>query len=106
MTLTQTYSVGLGTDFPEGQIVQRTIGGRDLIFVRSSGQIRVFDNLCSHQPVRLSEFGEVSRGHLMCHAHGGLFDIERGGAVLQGPPCDPLRAYPCQETSGLVTVTI
>jgi nitrite reductase/ring-hydroxylating ferredoxin subunit len=43
---------------------------------------------------------------LVCHAHGGGFDLDRGGKVLCGPPKEPLKAFKCQEENGEVFVII
>lgn len=106
MSQPQKFVAGLSDDFPEGQIVARSIGNQELIFIRRSGQVVAFQDLCTHQPVRLSEFGEVLGGRLICHAHGGTFDIDRGGTVVLDPPCDALRAFRCEELSGQVIVFI
>lgn len=97
---------GTSAEFPEGQIVSRSFGAHDLIFIRRNGSVLAFKDLCTHQPVKLSEFGEVLGGRLICHAHGGTFDIDRGGAVVLDPPCEGLCAYKCEESSGQVTVFI
>lgn len=106
MTTGIKYPVGSSDDFPEGQIVARTVAGLELVIIRSSGCLSVFEDRCSHQPVKLSEFGETHRGRLICHAHGGVFDIEQGGAVVKGPPCEALRPYQCEEIAGQVSVII
>lgn len=98
MAMGQSYSAGKPTDFPEGQIVARSLGGQDLILVRIKGQLLCFLDQCAHQPVKLSEFGEMRDGVLVCHAHGGGFDLQRGGLVLCGPPRDPLKKFECHES--------
>jgi nitrite reductase/ring-hydroxylating ferredoxin subunit len=65
-----------------------------------------FLDQCAHQPVKLSEFGEIRSRVLVCHAHGGGFDLARGGKVLCGPPKEPLKGFKCREENGEVTVII
>jgi len=106
MQAIQGQHVGLSSEFEEGAIVARKIGGTDLIFVRSRGKLRCFLDECSHQPVRLSDFGEVRGDRLTCHAHGGGFDLSCGGRAVCGPPRESLKEYRCIESSGQVSVII
>jgi nitrite reductase/ring-hydroxylating ferredoxin subunit len=107
MTAGQRYPAGTPADFLEGQIVPRQLGGKDLILIRVQGQLMCFLDQCSHQPVKLSEFGEIREGVLVCHAHGGGFDLARGGMVLCGPPREPLKTFECHEsqTESIVIIT-
>ena len=97
---------GASSDFPEGQIVAREISGRSLIFIRRLGRVSCYLDECTHQPVKLSEFGEVRGGRLVCHAHGGGFDLDNQGVVFCGPPESPLYSVACREDSGQVSVMI
>jgi len=102
----QSYPAGRSTDFSEGVLVARSIAGVEVIFARVGGRVVCFLDQCAHQPVKLSEFGEIRSGVLVCHAHGGGFDLDRGGNVLCGPPKEPLKAFKCQEENGEVSVII
>lgn len=106
MGRSQSHTAGKPADFPEGQMVARSLGGHDLIFVRLKGKLLCFLDQCAHQPVKLSEFGEIREGILVCHAHGGGFDLAKGGRVLCGPPRDPLTGYECHENQTESTVII
>jgi len=106
MSQPQIHVAGMSSDFAEGQIVGRLLEGKELIFIRRSGSVLAFDGLCTHQPIKLSEFGEILGGKLICHAHGGVFDLDRGGEVLREPPCDRLRSFRCEESFGQVHVFI
>ena len=102
----QSYPAGRSMDFSEGVLVARSIAGVDVIFARVAGRMVCFLDQCAHQPVKLSEFGEIRSGVLVCHAHGGGFDLAGGGKVLCGPPKEPLKAFKCLEENGEVTVII
>lgn len=106
MPVAQRYKVGVSQDFIEGHVVALSAGGRDLIFIRRLGHVLAFLDECTHQPVKLSEFGEITGGLLMCHAHGGVFDLDQGGAVCAPPPCVGLEAFRCEELAGEVSVFI
>jgi nitrite reductase/ring-hydroxylating ferredoxin subunit len=106
MPVAQRYPVGGALDFPEGKIVARSAGGQDVIIIRRLGQIQCYLDQCTHQPVKLSEFGELSGGRLVCHAHGGTFDLDQKGTVVCDPPYDALKSFVCEEVSGQVAIYI
>ncbi len=106
MTSPQRHQVGGISEFPEGTIVARTVAGTDVILIRRHGHVQCFLDQCSHQPIKLSDFGEVSGGRLVCHAHGGTFDLDRNGAVVCDPPLTALTPVACDEAAGQVYVTI
>lgn len=98
--------MGASEDFCEGLITARNIDGTELIVVRLHGDLLCFRDRCAHQPVKLSEFGELKGGVLVCHAHGGGFDLARGGRAVCGPPKEPLTPFRCLEENGQVFVII
>ena len=100
------YDAGSSEEFLEGVIVSKTLGGRDLILIRRLGRVQCFLDQCSHQPIKLSEFGELSAGRLVCHAHAGTFDMDQNGAVVSGPPCEGLTSFRCEEDAQQVSVYI
>lgn len=102
----QRYLAGRSSDFSEGCLVAKSIAGVELIFTRVSGRVVCFRDQCAHQPIKLSEFGEIRAGVLVCHAHGGGFDLAGGGKVLCGPPKEPLMSYACSEENGQISVII
>lgn len=106
MVVPQSHLVGLAAEFPEGTIVGKTVAGTEVILIRRLGQLQCYLDRCSHQPVKLSEFGEVSGGRLVCHAHGGTFDLDGKGRVLCDPPLDALTPVICSETAGQVFVSV
>lgn len=98
--------VGRSDEFKDGLLTARVIDGLEVILTRVDGRIVCFKDQCAHQPVKLSEFGEMREGVLVCHAHGAGFDLRAGGRVLCGPPKDPLIGYACDEVESQVFVTI
>jgi nitrite reductase/ring-hydroxylating ferredoxin subunit len=106
MPVAQQHIAGSSGDFSEGVIVSRNIDGQDVIFIRRQGRVHCYLDQCTHQPVKLSEFGEVMGARLVCHAHGGTFDLDRDGAVVCDPPLDALKSFMTQESQGQVLVFI
>ncbi len=102
----QRHAVGAAAEFLEGAIVPRTVSGVDVILIRRLGQIQCYLDQCSHQPIKLSEFGEITAGRLVCHAHGGTFDLDSKGRVVCDPPVDALTSVECAEVSGQVFVIV
>lgn len=102
MPIAQYCEAGSSGDFPEGKIVAKILDGKELIFIRRQGKVQCYEDQCTHQPVKLSEFGEVMGGRLVCHAHGGTFDLDKEGAVICNPPFDALKSYVCEESGGKV----
>jgi nitrite reductase/ring-hydroxylating ferredoxin subunit len=82
------------------------------IIVRSrSGVLAAFIDECSHQPVPLSEFGEIQGDVLVCHAHGACFGLGSNhgptGCLLAGPARDPLKSIPIRvDQSGFILLKL
>ena len=82
------------SELGEGIIYPRIVAGHELILVRKGSEILCFSDKCSHQPVRLSEFGEVLGNEILCQAHGARFDLCGGGKPLCFPGRDALESWP------------
>jgi 3-phenylpropionate/trans-cinnamate dioxygenase ferredoxin subunit len=68
-------------------------GGLDLALARlSDGTLTAFDLWCTHEECPLAD-GELEGAHVVCYCHSGEFDVLTG-AVIKGPPEDPIRVYP------------
>ena len=106
MTLPDSVIAGSSDEFPEGKIVAKRLAGKNIILIRRQGVVQCYLDQCAHQPVKLSEFGEVREGRLVCHAHGGAFDLDNHGSVLCGPAIEALMGFRCDEGSGQVIVFI
>ncbi len=82
------------SNFPRGVIVPCQLGTRSLIVVHLGDSFYCFNDECAHQPVKLSEFGELgSSGVLLCHAHGACFDLRNGGLPLCFPAEESLVSW-------------
>lgn len=85
--------VGAVADFSENELRPFSFGGRDVVVVKTSEGFFCFKDECSHQPVRLSDFGEVSGRNLLCHAHGACFDLSSAGRPLCFPAVNALECF-------------
>lgn len=61
-----------------------------LFWVESLQEPVCFVDRCSHQDVKLSDFGRVEGTSLVCLAHGARFQLPSGDAE-QFPACDALK---------------
>lgn len=85
---------GALTKFPAGDIVAIELGGRSLIVIHWSDRYLCYTDACSHQPVKLSEFGLLApEGILMCQAHGACFDVAKEGVALCFPARENLEPW-------------
>ena len=89
--LDQWFNVGPVASLPVGEIYPISVEERDLILVRlEDGSVYCCVDACAHQPVKLSEFGEVVGSRIHCHAHGAQFDLCQSGKNLCFPAVEPL----------------
>ena len=54
--------------------------------------------MCTHEECPLSD-GDLEDDKVVCYCHSGEFDV-RTGAVLKGPPEDPIPVYELREENG------
>ncbi|WP_448673829.1 Rieske (2Fe-2S) protein [Pseudoxanthomonas mexicana] len=88
--------------------VEATIDGdaESLVLYRVGDEVRAWLNVCPHAGRRLDwapgQFLKSKDGHLVCAAHGALFELDRGDCVAG--PCrgDALRAVQVQVRDGEV----
>jgi nitrite reductase/ring-hydroxylating ferredoxin subunit len=84
--------------------------GEDTIFVlrSSAGVVRAFHNLCPHANARLEyrkdKFLTADGLHVMCHAHGAVFDPSTGACFAGAALGQSLRAISCWIEQGGVWV--
>ncbi|MFW7378591.1 MAG: Rieske (2Fe-2S) protein [Oligoflexus sp.] len=84
----------------------RQLQGLSLIlFALEDDRPACFLDRCSHQDVRLSDFGKRSGDRLLCFAHGAVFDLHDGG-VLRPPACEALSSFPCRYQGGQVEILL
>lgn len=94
-------------DIDPKEILALSIGGVELIVVMAmDGSPKVFQDLCSHQDVKLSDFGEITEdSELICHAHAARFCLADGKALCH-PATTPIVSYPCKVESGQLWVQL
>lgn len=101
----QWVPVGTLQSMPEHQIIPFSWQGKDWILVRQGQDVNAFVDVCSHQDVKLSEFGEIQEGLLVCHAHGAVFSCQTG-QHLCFPATSPLRKVPVRDRQGIIEIEI
>lgn len=97
--------VGPLAEMPEDKIIPFSRGAEDWILIRQGDEVSAFVDVCSHQDIRLSDFGEIQRGVLVCHAHGAAFDC-RDGKELCFPAQRPLTRIPVRIEAEQVEILI
>ncbi len=85
--------------------------GADTIFVlRRDDAVRAFVNRCPHQDVALEyrkdRFLTADGKHIMCHAHGALFDPDTGRCTYGACLGQTLDAVSCWLQDGWVWVRL
>jgi phenylpropionate dioxygenase-like ring-hydroxylating dioxygenase large terminal subunit len=73
-----------------------------VVFKRSIGLFRVFEDACPHRRVRLSQLGCQENNELVCSYHGWRFDGDNGACLATpGQTAQPekfcLKSYPVKE---------
>lgn len=99
--MSEWIAVGELKDMPENVIIPFSHAPRDYIVIRRGDEVTAFLDLCSHQEIKLSEFGEIQQGVLICHAHGAAFDCH-DGKELCFPATSPLQKIPTRLNDGTV----
>lgn len=78
---------------------------RTVVLARlDDGELVAFDDTCTHEECPLSD-GDLEGDRVVCFCHSGEFDV-RTGAVLKGPPEDPIPVYDLRETDGRLEVRL
>ncbi|HET9239071.1 MAG TPA: Rieske 2Fe-2S domain-containing protein [Oligoflexus sp.] len=99
--MSEWIAVGALKDMPENVIIPFSHAAEDYILIRRGDEVTAFVDLCSHQEIKLSEFGEIQQGVLICHAHGAAFDCH-DGKELCFPATSPLQNIPTRLSAGQV----
>jgi nitrite reductase/ring-hydroxylating ferredoxin subunit len=91
-------------DVGEGDLVSFELDGRYVAVARVDGVLYAFDDVCTHRACSLSE-GELVGTAVTCPCHAGTFDV-RTGAVLDGPPPEPVATYPARVSGGDLEIDV
>lgn len=75
----------------EKQVIGVEVNGTEVAIYRIGTEYLATANICTHQFAFMSE-GYVDGDCVECPLHQALFDI-RTGAVVEGPPEQPLATY-------------
>ena len=82
------------------------VAGENIIIVATDTTLSCFQDVCSHQDIKLSEYGIVIDGTIQCNAHGARFDIA-DGKPCRFPGNVPLKQYPCRQNSnGIIEIEV
>ena len=84
----------------EGELTAVDLDGAKIAVARVQGQLYAFQDACTHMQCSLSG-GDLEAGCVVCPCHLGRFDVTTG-AVVDGPPLEPLRTWPARLVDGLV----
>jgi len=64
-------------ELPDGGVVSRSAGGRELLLYRRGEQVTCFDNACAHMGMPL-DGGQLEDGSLTCPYHGFAYRLDTG----------------------------
>jgi anthranilate 1,2-dioxygenase ferredoxin subunit len=103
--MSEWHNVTKLENLQHGEILAHSLGDLDLILIREGDQVTCFLDQCGHQPLKLSEFGDILHGNIHCNAHGAKFDCQTG-EVTCGPALTALRHFPTKVEQGDVFVLI
>lgn len=95
--------VGKTTEVAPGTIKPFLVAGKQLAVANLDGSFYAFDNWCTHEACTFSDDGEIEDGMLVCTCHFGEFDPATG-AVLGGPPWEPLGVYELEVTGDEILI--
>ena len=105
MNESQWINVAALDDIPFDKLWPFERSGKAWVLVRSQASLSAFVDLCSHQAVKLSEFGEIKAGVLICHAHGAAFRCDTG-QELCFPATQPLQKARLKVDQGMVYIFV
>lgn len=93
------------TPLVEGRLTRFELGEKGIVLLRYQGGLYAYQDRCSHQDVRMSDFGDVKQGKLVCYAHGARFALANG-APIGHPASIPIPCYPVKEEQGELWVNL
>lgn len=91
-------------DLEEGKGRPFELEGHCLALVRYGGVVYALEDRCPHANAPIA-LGAVENGCIACPWHYAEFDLKTG-AVLSGPACESIPAYPVEEKDGTVFVAL
>jgi nitrite reductase/ring-hydroxylating ferredoxin subunit len=91
-------------DVSDGEVTAYGVGGRQIAVANLGGELRAFDDTCTHQGCSLAE-GELDETAIGCPCHGSQFDVVTG-EVLEGPATEPVDVFEVREEAGELQVSL
>jgi nitrite reductase/ring-hydroxylating ferredoxin subunit len=91
-------------DVSDGEINAYTVGDKQVAVANLGGELRAFDDTCTHQGCSLAE-GDLEDTIVECPCHGSQFDIVTG-EVLEGPATEPIDLFEAREEAGELQVSV
>lgn len=89
--MSEFVSVARLDEIPETGLKGVRVNGREIVLVRSEGEVFALEDRCSHEEFPLSD-GEVTDGEITCALHGARFDLATGTPRAL-PAVTPVRTY-------------
>ncbi len=74
------------SELNDDDILPLSVDGTELVVYRNGDALMACQRYCPHQHADLSE-GLVSKGYLICSAHGWKFDAETGVHEMSAQTC-------------------
>jgi len=90
-------------ELPDGDVVSRSSGGRELLLYRAGERVSCFDNACAHMGMPL-DGGEVADGTLTCPYHRFSYLLETGECLTV--PEVQLAAHPVRLVGDRVSIRL
>lgn len=102
----QFVTIGEADAVPDGGLARFEADGTPVAVANVDGDLYAFHDSCTHAQCSLSEGElEVSDKEVVCSCHGGTFDIT-SGAVVDGPPPEPVATYRVRVDGGKLQVEV
>jgi nitrite reductase/ring-hydroxylating ferredoxin subunit len=98
--------VGPLAELPEGRATRFSLGGTDVLLLRSGERVFAVGNRCTHQGAPLDRGVSRAGGPMptvTCPAHGSVFSLE-DGTVRRGPAARPLPVFETRVAGGSLAV--
>ena len=98
------YFMGLMNDYEKGRIYSKMLCGRDILLIKVSDSIvKVFDDICPHYKIKLSDFFNdrhpaklTEHNEIVCYYHRYRYNLDgdhTGCEFGQFNPTEPLNGY-------------
>jgi nitrite reductase/ring-hydroxylating ferredoxin subunit len=91
-------------DVSDGEVNSYSVGDRQVAIANLGGDLRAFDDVCTHQQCSLAE-GDLEDTIIQCPCHGSEFDVITG-EVVEGPAAEPIDVFDVREETGEIQVSI